>query len=147
MGFFFKSSKSHLEQLEADCQHVADASTRARAMCDQSLRGKYEYMAPEQRADLVRDAHAVAKELAGTLEQARHRQAAMDADQCLKEDLLTAETLVATAALDVSRLDKAVKDASESLLSGMAEIEQFYGPRSSEAKHLRRVLAEFQSSF
>ena len=51
MGFF-KSSKSHLEEIQQHCTEVTKLSRNVRDTCDRSLRGKYEYMRPEERADL-----------------------------------------------------------------------------------------------
>jgi hypothetical protein len=145
MGFF-KSSKSHLELLEKDCQEVATHSAAIREACDASLRGKYEYMRPEQRADLVRNGALASRKLQAALESARSRQKVMEADQCPSEDLLAAETRLLAASLDASRAQQALKDAKDSLIAGVAEIEEFYGAKSSEAKHLRKVIAEFQAT-
>ena len=70
----------------------------------------------------------------------------MESDQCPKEDVLAAESLMLSASLDATEAQKAVNEAHSSLLHGVAEVEQFYGPRSKEAKHLRKVLAQFQAS-
>jgi hypothetical protein len=103
-------------------------------------------MPPEERAELLRDANTAAKKIHACLESARQHQAAMEADQCPGEDLLAAQSLLLQATMDAGRLDRALKEASDSLIAGMAEVEQFYGPRSREAKHLRKVIGEFQSS-
>jgi hypothetical protein len=145
MGFF-SSSKSHLELLEKECDLAITSSSKAREMCDRSLRGKYEYMPPEERAELLREAHALHKKIHAAVESARQHQADMESDQCPGEDLLAAQSLVLQANMDASRLDKALKEAGDSLVSGISEVEQFYGPRSAEAKHLRRVIGEFQAS-
>ncbi len=144
MGFF-KSSKSHLEVLEKDCLDIVKHAQEVRSLCDRSLRGKYENMMPEQRAGILKEANVIAGKLRATLDSARERERLMTDDQCPSEDLLTAHARVLDAALDVSRADQSIEEARQSLLAGMAEIEQFYGPRSKEARHVRRVLDELQS--
>ena len=145
MGFF-KSSKSHLEDIQERCSEVSKLSQVVRDTCDRSLRGKYEYMRPEERADLVRAAHLDNEKLHAALEKAKARQSTMEADQCPSEDVLAAESIMLSATLDATQAQKALNEAHHSLVQGVSEVEQFYGPRSREAKHLRKVLAQFQAS-
>ena len=145
MGFF-DSSKSHVELLEKDCRLVAELAAKIRDRCDESLKGKYDYAQPEQRAEQVRDGLRLLEKLTAALASARERKAVMEQDQCPKEDLLAAQTLLLSVSLDVTRAEKAVADAKGSLVAGAAEIEAFYGPRSKEAKEMRRVLSDFQIS-
>ena len=141
MGFF-KSSKSHVEVLEADCKLIAEQSTQVRSRCEKSLRGKYENMDPEARAALLKEGAQLARKLHETLLEAREREKSMEQDQCPSEDLLAAHAKVLEAQLDASRADKSLDEAKASLLSSVAEIEQFYGARSPEARHIQKILAE-----
>lgn len=143
MGFF-GSSKSHIEKVEACCLAVGTACATARHHCDESLRGKHEYMSPEQRADLLREALSLVLKARGSLQDAREKKLAMEQDQCPTEDLLAGESKLVAAQLDLAAADQAVREARNSLLGGMAEIEQFYGARSKEAKHLRKVLSDLE---
>ena len=145
MGFF-GSSKSHVDLLEKDCRLVHELAGKIFESCDKSLRGKYDYVAPEERAGLVRDCHETLAKLQSAIGSARERQRVMEQDQCPKEDLLGAQTLILSASLDVTKAEKAVADATTSLVTGAAEIEAFYGAGSKEAKQMRRVLADFHLS-
>lgn len=143
MGFF-GSSRSHVEQVEAECQAVAQHCAEIRRKCDESLRGKHEYMPPEQRADLVRESVALSRKAAAALAAAREKKSNMEQDQCPSEDLLAAESRIVAAQLDTQRAAHAVEEARQSLSEAVGEIEQFYGPRSKEAKSIRRVLADLE---
>jgi hypothetical protein len=142
---FFKSSKSHVEILEQDCKAIMQQAGDVRERCDRSLKGKYANMLPEDRAALLKEAAAISKKLHVTLESVRERERLMAQDQCPNEDLLAANALVLDASLDVQRADKSLEDARQSLLAGMAEIEQFYGVKSKEARLIHKVLDELQS--
>jgi hypothetical protein len=141
MGFF-KSSRSHLEVIEQDCIGVTDLANSSRAKSEESLRGKFQNMMPEDRAGLLKEAGVMARKARTSFVAAQERQALMEKDQCSSEDLLAAETKALAAKLDLERMDKAIAEATSSLMSGMAEIEQFYGPRSKEARHIRRILED-----
>src|SRR6185436_16149316 len=141
---FFKSAKSHLEQLEKDCQEIAHKASDARTACDQSLKGKYENMQPEARAALLKQAQAACRSVRATLDAARQHLQAMEQDQCPGEELLAAQSKVLAATLDVDRASKALEESRQSLLSAMTEIEEFYGARSKEARHVRKILDELQ---
>lgn len=145
MGFF-KSSKSHSELLRDDCTTVADLAQQVRSLSERSLRGKYEYMQPEERARLVAEAHSLASRLEPTLSSARQRQETMEQDQCPSEELLQAQSLLLSANMDVTQAQKALDEARNSLVAGVAEVEEFYGASSKEARHLRRVLSQIQAS-
>ena len=145
MGFF-KSSKSHLEELQEQCELVVELSKSVRDACASSMRGKYEYMRPEERADLVRTAHEHNTRLQAALARAKGRQSAMDADHCDSELILGAESVLLSASLDATQAQRALNEAHASLVHGVSEVEEFYGPRSREAKHLRKVLSHFQAS-
>ena len=145
MGFF-KSSKSHVEILDQECRLIMQQAADVRERCDRSLRGKYENMQPEDRAALLKEAGALQKKLHATLTSAREREHLMTQDQCPSEDILTAHSRLLEAALDVGRADKSLEDARQSLLAGMHEIEQFYGPKSKEARQVRKVLDDLQAS-
>jgi len=144
MGFF-KSSKSHLELLEKDCAQVAKLAAEASDLASRSLRGKYEYMQPDERADLYRRAAETSHSLRPLLESGRQHQRVMEQDQCPSEDLLAAESLLVAANLDVERAEKGVAEARASLISGMAEIEEFYGARSKEARYIHKLLADLET--
>jgi hypothetical protein len=141
MGFF-KSSKSHLDLLEHECGEVSRLATEVSDLASRSLRGKYEYMQPDERADLYRHAAELVRKLHAAIGAARSRQAVMEQDECPSEDLLAAQSLLVGANLDVERADKGVAEARNSLISGMAEIEEFYGARSKEARYIRKLLAD-----
>lgn len=145
MGFF-KSSKSHLEVIEQECQAVGQHSSDILARCDQSLKGKFENMSPEDRASLLKEAGAFARKLRAAFATVDEHHQAMQQDQCTSEDLLTAQSRLVSAKLDVERASKSIDEARQSLEAGMAEIEQFYGPRSPEAKKVRRVLDDLAAS-
>ena len=145
MGFF-KSSKSHIEIIQEQCDLVVDLSRVVRSHCDRSLRGKYDYMRPEERADLVRLAHEEILKLQVALEKAKTRQATMDGESGGSEAELAAESVLLSASLDATEAQKSLTEAHSSLVHGMSEVEQFYGPRSKEAKHLRKVLSQVQAS-
>lgn len=145
MGFF-KSSKSHIEVIQEHCETVVELSKAVRLSCDRSLQGKYEYMKPEERADLVRAAHESNIKLRAALEKAKASQGRLDSENSGNEGVLAAESLLLSASLDATEAQKALNEAHSSLVHGVAEVEQFYGPRSREAKHLRKVLSQFQAS-
>jgi hypothetical protein len=145
MGFF-KSSKSSVDVLQDQCDLVMDLAKSVRTSCDRSLRGKYEYMKPEERADLVRAAHEGHQKMHAALEKAKSSQAKIESEGGNNEALLAAESLLLSASLDATEAQKALNEAHSSLVHGVSEVEQFYGPRSKEAKHLRRVLSQFQAS-
>ena len=145
MGLF-KSSKSHAELLQSECQEVASLAARVRKDCEQSLRGKYEYMAPEDRVGLLKDARGTAKRLHAALADARQRKAEMEKEESPSEALLAAESILLSAELDVRKADQTLREGETSLISGVSEIEEFYGPRSKEAKHLRKLITEFEAS-
>ena len=143
---FFKSSKSQVDEVQERCARVTAIATVVREKCEASLRGQYEYMQPEERAELLREADALAGEFRRALEQARESQRAMERDQAPGEALLTAESLVLSAGLDANQADRALAEAKNNFVAGMNEIEEFYGPRSKEARHLRKIVARFQTS-
>ena len=145
MGFF-KSSRSHLEEIQEQCELVFDLARVVRSTCERSIRGKYEYMRPEERADLVRSAHEENKRLQAALERAKGRQITMDGDSSDGGQALAAESILLSASLDATQAQNALNEAHASLVQGVSEVEQFYGPRSREAKHLRKVLSHFQAS-
>lgn len=141
MGFF-DSAKSHVDLLEKDCRLVGELSSRLREKCEQSVRGKYDYAPAGDRAELVRAAQDLLVKLHETHASAKERQRVMEGDQCPSQELMAAQTLLLAAGLDVTKAEKALAEARASLLTGIAEIEAFYGERSREAKEFRRVLSE-----
>ncbi len=144
MGFF-KSSKSHLQEIRDQCLLVVDLSQSVRSSCQRSLAGKYEYMRPEERADLVKAAHEGNKRLHAALDKAKARQASLEGDRCDNEVVLTAESILLSATLDATAAQNALNEAHSSLVQGVSEVEEFYGRRSREARHLRKVLSRFQA--
>ena len=144
MGFF-KSSRSHLESVEKDCQAVAQAAQEIRERCDRSLRGKYEMMQPEERATLLKDALGFQRKLVEALESARSHQKRMEEDQAPNEDLVAAHGRLLSASLDAQRAAKSLQDGRQSLREGLAEVETFFGASSKEARHVRKVLAELEA--
>jgi hypothetical protein len=145
MGLF-SSGKSHLETIEAECQAIAQHAAGILSRCDQSLRGKFQNMSPEDRADLLKEAGALSKKLHAAFAVVEERQRAMEQSQGTSEDLLAGQTRLVAAKLDVERASKSMAEARQSLMSSMAEIEQFYGARSPEAKQVRRVLDDLAAS-
>ena len=143
---FFKSSKSNLDQVEAECQDIATKAAEIRDRCDRSLRGKFENMMPEDRAALLKEAAALAKKVRASYATALDRKKAMESDQSTSEDRLKAESRLVAARLDVDRTAQSIEEAKQSLVAGMGEIEQFYGPRSPEAKQIRRVIDDLSQS-
>jgi hypothetical protein len=144
MGFF-GSSDSHLDDIRKDCLAVSRKAQEARDRCDASLRGKHEMMDPAARASLLKQAKASLKDARKVLDSARQRETRMEEDRCTSEDMLTAHARVLEATLDVQRAEKAIKDGCDSIAQGVAEIEQFFGAGSPEAKQVRRVLADLQA--
>ena len=145
MGFF-KSGKSHLEVIEQETQVVAQHAADILSRCDQSLRGKFQNMSPEDRARLLKEAGVYSKKLAASFALVEDRQRSMEQDQCSNEDLLAAQSKAVAARLDVDRAARSMEEARQSLVTGMSEIEQFYGPRSPEAKKVRRILDDLAAS-
>ena len=137
---FFKSSKSHLEVIETECQAIAEGAAAICDRCDRSLRGKFQNMMPEDRAALLKEAGALVKKLHASYATVQEQQQLMDQEQSTNEDRLAAQARLVAARIDVDRTTKSVDEARHSLVVGMAEIEQFYGPRSPEARHIRKVL-------
>ena len=144
MGFF-KSSKSRIEVIEAECQSIAESAAAVCDRCDKSLRGKFQNMAPEDRAGLLKEAAALARKLQASYATVQEQQQLMDQEQPTNEDRLAAQAKLVAARIDVDRMTKSIDEARQSLAVGMAEIEQFYGPRSPEAKHIRKVLDDLAS--
>lgn len=145
MGFF-KSSRSHLEEIQEHCDRIVELARSVRQASDRSLRGKYEYMRPEERANLVKEAHLFYEKLHTLMQAAKARQSAMEDDQCAKEDILAAESVLLSASLDAAGAHAALDEAHASLVQGISQVEEFYGLKSREAKHLRKVLSQFQVS-
>ena len=98
MGFF-NSGKSHLEVIEQESQAVAQHAANILSRCDQSLRGKFENMSPEDRAGYLKEALAFSKKLAGSFALLEDRRRAMDQDQCSSADLLAAQSKAVAARL------------------------------------------------
>ena len=145
MGFF-SSSDSHLDDIRKECLAISRKAQEARERCDASLRGKHEMMDPEQRASLLKQAQASVKDASKALQDARKREVRMEEDNCPSEDILAAHARVLEASLDVQRAEKAIEDGCQSLAQGLAEIEQFFGASSPEAKQVRRVIASLQQA-
>ena len=145
MGLF-GSSSSHLDDIRKDCLTAIKKAQEARDRCDASLRGKHAMMDPEDRAKLLKQAQAAVKEAHSILEKARQRENKMAEDQCPSEDILAAHARVLEGTLDVQRAEKAIADGCHSLEQGLAEVEQFFGANSREAKEVRRVIQSLQSA-
>lgn len=143
---FFKSSKSHVEILDQECGLIMQQAAEVRDRCDRSLRGKYQNMSPEERAALLKEGAVIQRKLHATLGSVKEREKVMAQDQCPSEDLLAAHARALEASLDVSRADKALDDARQSLIAGMAEIEAFYGVKSPQARQVRKVLDDLARS-
>lgn len=139
MGFF-KSSKPHLQVIDSECQVIAECAAAICDRCDKSLQGKFQNMMPEDRAALLKEAAAFVKKLHASYAVVQEHQRLMDQEESTSEDRLAAQARVVAARIDVDRTIRSVDDARQSLVVGMAEIEQFYGPRSREARHIRKVL-------
>lgn len=145
MGLF-KGKASPYEALQRLCSDVSNSAKVVRERAGSSLRGRYEYMRPEERADLLREAHEESLKLKSRLDEARSVRDALEAESDANEEILAAESLLLAASLDATEADKSLAEARNSLVQGMSEVESFYGPRSKEARHLRKVLSQFQAS-
>jgi len=137
--------KNHLEAVDKECQVVAQLSAQIREKCDRSLRGKFEMMQPEQRATLLKDAHGLYRKLMRALEAAREEQARMTEEHADNEEAVLAHGRVLAATMDSQRAQSAMEEGRKSLREGLVEVEGFFGASSSEAKHVRKVLAELEA--
>ncbi|MEM7247522.1 MAG: hypothetical protein AAF533_19455 [Acidobacteriota bacterium] len=141
MGLFGRK-KSPFDELQEQCQVVAREADSTRKKSEHSLRGKYEHMSAEERADLLKEALGSWKLAHSALDAARALQGKLD--KAGSEEQMAAESLILSANLDVSKADASLQEARNSLMKGVGEVEEYFGPKSKEAKHLRKVLSEFQ---
>lgn len=144
MGFF-GSSSSHLDDIKKDCLAVNKKAQEIRDRCDKSLKGKHEMMDAEDRSALLKQARAAVGEAKSVLEKARQREHQMEADSCPSEDIMAAHNRILEATLDLQRSEKFIDDGRRSLQEGVAEIEAFFGANSTEAKQIRRVIADLDA--
>lgn len=139
MGLF-GSSNSHLEDIRKSCLAISQKAQAARDRCVESLRGKHELMEPEKRAALLKAARADVKEARKLLDGVRQREERMEEDKCPSEDMLAAHARVLEASLDVQKAEQSIEEGCDSVAEGLAEIEQFFGVNSPEARQVRRVI-------